>query len=157
MLVTSFNLKKYILSIALPLAVGGAAAFITSGKTDIYAALQKPILSPPAIVFPIVWTILYILIGTAEYFAKQNPKYKNSNARKWYFIQLGLNFLWPIVFFGFEAIRPAVLFIFLLWIAALITLWEFLKMNKWAGYLFIPYILWISFAAYLNTAMAVLN
>ncbi|MBQ8533850.1 MAG: tryptophan-rich sensory protein [Clostridia bacterium] len=157
MLVKSFNLKKYILSIALPLAVGGAAAFITAGKMDIYSTLNQPFLAPPAWLFPVVWTILYILIGTAEYFAKQNPRYKNSNARKWYLLQLGLNFLWPIVFFGFSAYKPAVLFIFLLWAAAVMTLWEFFKIDKTAAYLFIPYILWISFAAYLNTAIAVIN
>lgn len=157
MLVKSFNLKKYLISVAVPLIVGLAASFITSGKQDIYEDLTKPLLSPPAFLFPIVWTVLYILIGTAEYFAAQNPGYKGSNAKNWYYIQLALNFIWPIVFFGFEAIKPAVLFIVLLWVASVITLWEFLKMSKTAAMLFIPYILWVSFASYLNVSLAVLN
>ena len=154
-----FKWKTLIISITLPLLVGFLSALISrDGMTD-FNYLDKPPLSPPPVLFPIVWTLLYILMGISFYLVLRNPADLASKreALKLYFISLFLNFLWSPVFFGLGAYWVALLLLGALYYFVIATAVAFFKIAKPAGLLFIPYILWLSFAAYLNLAIAFLN
>ncbi len=154
------NLKRLLIAIAIPEAVGGLAALISGNIGQMYQNYNKPPLSPPGILFPIVWVLLYALMGIASYLVYEEGTNKGNakqNALLFYAIQLGLNFLWPIVFFRFEAYTAAVVVILLLDIFVIITALKFKKLYEPAFYLMIPYILWLLFATYLNIGVAVLN
>lgn len=148
--------KKLALCIALPLAVGGASAFLTRGGMETFKTLDKPALSPPGWLFPVVWTILYILMGIASYIVLEADALKKS-ALTFYGIQLVFNFFWPIIFFNLECYLFAFIWLVLLWIFIFITLIMFYKISKPAGYLLIPYLLWVTFAGYLNLFIYFLN
>ena len=154
------NLKRLLIAIAIPEAVGGLSALLSGNMGQMYQNYNKPPLSPPGIVFPIVWVLLYALMGIASYLVYEEGTNKGNAKHKallFYAIQLGLNFLWSIVFFRFEAYTAAVVVIVLLDIFAIITALMFKKLYKPAFYLMIPYILWLLFATYLNIGVAVLN
>lgn len=149
------KIKIYIKSILIPVIVGGIVGFIISGSMD-YNNLQKPFLAPAGIVFPIVWTILYILMGISYGILKSNNL--NDKKVKWiYYIQLFVNSLWSIFFFTFKWRLFAFIWIILLAILVIIMIKEFYKKNKIAGILQIPYILWVLFASYLNISTYILN
>lgn len=159
--VKNLKIKKLTLAIciAIPLLVGGLSALLTMEGMKSFEIINKPPLSPPRIVFPIVWTTLYILMGIASYLvytAKISDNRKTS-ALTFYGVQLVFNFFWSIIFFNMEAYLFA--FIWLLAMIALIvvTTVKFYGINKWAGYLMIPYIVWCVIAAYLNFGVYVLN
>ena len=150
--------KKLIVCIAIPLAAGGIAALLTMNSMQTFAELDKPPLSPPAWLFPVVWTILYTLMGIASYIVATSDKtYRARSALTVYGIQLAFNFLWSIVFFNLEAYWFAFVWLVLLWVLILITTVLFYRISKTAGYLFIPYLIWVTFAGYLNFAIAMLN
>ena len=109
--------------------------------------------------FPIVWGILYILMGTASYiiYSSDAPEISKKKALGLYLVQLGLNFLWPILFFTFGLCTAAAVLIVILWVLILLTLLYFYRISKNAGYLIIPYLLWVTFAAYLNIAICIIN
>lgn len=149
------KIKIYIKTILIPVIVGGIAGLIISGSMD-YNDLQKPFLSPPSIVFPIVWTILYILMGVAYGILKSN----NLTDRKVnlvYYIQLFVNSLWSIFFFLLKWRLFAFIWIILLAALVITMIKEFYKKNKIAGIIQIPYILWVLFASYLNLSIYLLN
>lgn len=149
------KIKIYIKSILVPVIVGGIVGFIISGSMD-YNNLQKPFLAPAGIVFPIVWTILYSLMGISYGILKSNNL--NDKKIKWiYYIQLFVNSLWSIFFFTFKWRLFAFIWIILLAILVIIMIKEFYKKNKIAGILQIPYILWVLFASYLNISTYILN
>lgn len=148
--------KKLIFCIALPLLVGGLSALLTQNSMQTFDAVTKPPLSPPALLFPIVWTILYILIGIASYLVLVSEK-PNNIALIIYGIQLFFNFFWSIIFFNMEAYLFAFIWLVLLWILILATTILFYKISKVAGYMMIPYLLWVTFAGYLNLAIYILN
>ena len=152
------NLKKRLICLAIPLAVGGLAALL-SGGMDSYKVLNQPPLSPPGWVFPIVWTILYLLMGEASYRVLTSGKEKADiqKALIAYGVQLFLNFLWPLVFFGGQLYLTAFIILILLWIAIFITMRLFSKVDETAGDLLIPYLLWVTFAGYLNLGVFLLN
>ncbi len=154
---SNINKKSLIVNLAIPLAVGGISALITSDGFKNYAAVNKPMLSPPAVVFPIVWTILYILMGISSYLVYERKDHDNKRALIFYAIQLFFNFMWPIFFFGFEAYLFSFIWLVLLWLFELATLISFYRTNKTAGLLQIPYQLWLTFAGYLNLAVYLLN
>ena len=147
--------KLYAKSILFPVILGGIVGFIISGSMD-YKTLEKPFLSPPSIVFPIVWTILYVLMGVSYGLLKdQNLIDKSIN--KIYISQLVVNLLWPIVFFVFKLRLYAFAVIVLLAILVSIMIYKFYSKNKIAGLLQIPYLLWTLFATYLNFGIYLLN
>lgn len=124
---------------------------------EIYKYLDKPSLSPPAIVFPIVWTILYILMGVSSYLIYESNSEKKDNALIIYGIQLVLNFFWTIIFFLLNLRLLAFIWIIILLIFVVLMIVSFYKINKKAAYLQIPYLLWVIFATYLNYMLYILN
>lgn len=148
--------KKLILCIAIPLAVGGLSALLTRGSMETFQSLNKPTLSPPGWLFPIVWTILYILMGIASYLVLTSEK-TNHSALTVYGIQLVFNFFWSIIFFNLEAYLFSFIWLVILWILIFITMILFFGISEPAGYLLLPYLLWVTFAGYLNFYIYLLN
>ncbi len=153
------NWKKLIICLAIPLGVGGLSAWLTRGTMDMYAACEKPSLSPPGWIFPIVWTILYLLMGWASYLVLESSgaQEQKNQALTLYGLQLGLNFLWPLVFFRAGELLAAFGVLVLLWAAIYLTIRSFSKLRELAGDLLLPYLLWVSFAGYLNLGIYLLN
>ena len=145
----------YAKSILIPILIGALVGLITSGFMD-YDMLQKPFLAPPSAVFPIVWTILYILMGVSYGILKSNNL--TDEEIDWiYYVQLVVNALWSFIFFIFEWRLFAFIWIFLLIALVITMIKKFYDKNKIAGFLQIPYLLWIIFAAYLNLGFYILN
>lgn len=150
--------KRFLLSVAIPLLVGGIAGFLTRTGTMAYAAMTKPSLSPPAIVFPIVWTVLYTLMGISYYLINETPESALlAKANSLYFYQLIVNFLWSFFFFGFEWYFFSFLWILFLWVLVAYMIKSFASVSKVAAYINIPYLVWLTFAAYLNLGVWQLN
>lgn len=151
--------KTLALSIALPLLVGAVAGLLTRNAMMDFEVLNKPPLSPPGWLFPVVWTILYILMGISAYLIKvsdASPEEK-SNALMIYNYQLIVNFLWSIFFFNFGWYLFSFFWILLLWVLIILMIRSFDKISQTAAYLNIPYLLWVTFAAYLNFGIWWLN
>ena len=147
------------LSLLIPLAVGGFSAFLTRDGMAYFKIVLKPPLSPPAWLFPVVWTILYVMLGAACYLvwvSGVSPA-RRDRALTVYGVGLALNFLWPIVFFTMRFYFTAFLLLLLLWALAVVTALLFSCIEEKAGKLLIPYIIWLTFAAYLNIGVWVLN
>ena len=153
------NYKLLILCIVSPLAVGSSAGFITKDSMETFNMLNKPSLSPPGIVFPIVWSILYILMGIASYLVITTGSGNNKvkEALVYYGLQLLFNFLWSIWFFSFGWYLFAFIWLLLLWVLIFNTMASFYDINKTSAYLLIPYLLWVTFAGYLNFAVYLMN
>lgn len=149
------NFKIYLKSILVPVIVGGAVSFLISGFMD-YSSLQKPFLSPPSIVFPIVWSILYVLMGISYGILKQNSQ-ADIKTDIIYYLQLFVNALWSIFFFIFKWRLFSFIWIILLAILVLWMIINFYSKNKIAGIIQIPYLLWVLFASYLNLFIYLLN
>ena len=152
------KLKVYGLFILITEAVGTVAGLLTTLGMEKYSAVEKPALTPPEIVFPIVWTILYALmaVGAARVWLTEESEEKDKGL-KLYVVQLGMNFLWSILFFNFQAYSFSFFWLLgLLLVIVLMTL-TFYKSDRIAAYLQIPYILWVSFAGYLNFMVWLLN
>ncbi len=145
----------FIKSILVPLVLGGIVGFILSKSMD-YDSLIQPPLAPPAILFPIVWTILYILMGVSYGILKVNEKV-DTKVSLIYYLQLIVNLLWPIAFFVFKWRLFAFFWIILLLVLVVVMTVSFYKRNKLAGILQLPYIFWTIFATYLNLAIYILN
>lgn len=152
--------KNYIVSIVIALAVGGVSALLTSGNMDLYSEITKPPLAPPSILFPIVWTLLYVLMGVSAalvYNEKEAQPDEVKSALTVYGINLFLNFFWSIIFFNMRAFLFSFIWLVALWIVILIMIIKFYKIKPIAGILQIPYLLWVTFAGYLNLAIFLLN
>lgn len=153
------NCKLFAVCIVIPLAVGALASLLTSQSMEIFGNLNKPILSPPGFLFPIVWTLLYLLMGISSYLilTSGQDKKKITDALIPYALQLFFNFFWSIWFFNLEWYLFA--FIWLLVLLALIyqTILRFYEISKIAAYLLLPYLLWVIFAGYLNLSIYLLN
>jgi len=151
--------KLLILCILIPLAVGGIAGLISRDSMKIFTTLNKPAISPPGWLFPIVWTILYILMGIASYLVLTSGAQhkKISDAIKVYGIQLFFNFFWTILFFNFELYFISFVWLVLLWVLIVITMIMFYRVSVPSAYLLIPYLLWVTFAGYLNISIALMN
>lgn len=145
----------YIKSVLFSVIVGGIVGVIISGSID-YNILEKPFLSPPSISFPIIWTILYILMGLS-YGILKNNSLDNSETKVIYYLQLFVNALWPIIFFTLKWRLFAFIWIIILDILVIAMIFIFYKKNKLSGILQIPYLLWLLFASYLNISIYLLN
>lgn len=121
-----------------------------------YHDLVKPTLSPPGIVFPIVWTIIYLLIGISYTLLKEKGKIPRET-KQLYYMQLVFNYLWTFIFFVFRLRLLSVLWIIILDVLVIIMTYQFYKQNKLSGILLIPYVLWLLFATYLNISIYFLN
>ena len=151
--------KIYGLFIAGTEAVGALSGFLTRNGTKPYQVqVVKPPLNPPAVVFPVVWGILYALMGAGAARVWMRPPSKARTNGLWiFFVQLAVNFLWSIIFFKAELLWGGVAVIVLLLILIAVMLTLFYKLDKVATFINIPYLLWVLFAAYLNIATAVIN
>ena len=143
--------KVYGISIALSLVIGGLSALFTMMGMEDYRLAEKPALTPPEIVFPIVWTILYTLMGisAARVWIASEDKGSNGGLML-YAIQLVVNFFWSIIFFTLQAYGFAFFWLLFLWLLVLLMIISFSKTDKLAAYLQVPYLLWLTFAGYLN-------
>ncbi len=152
------NVKQLIIAIAIPLLTGGVSALL-SRNMDAFKMLNKPPLSPPGWLFPIAWTVLYTLMGIASYLVYTSSADKNKirNAITCYGVQLFFNFCWSIIFFTFEAYLVALIWLIILWVLILCTIFKFYDISKTAAYFLISYILWVTFALYLNAGIWWLN
>ncbi len=153
------NWKKLIIAVAIPLAVGCLAALLTSNSQEVFATVNKPALAPPAWLFPVAWTILYVLMGIASYRIWQSVTTyeKRKQALFLYGVQLFFNFFWSIIFFNLQEYFFAFVWIIALWLMIFLTYQQFRQIDKIAGWLLIPYLVWVLFAAYLNFGIFVLN
>lgn len=150
-----FNLKIYLKSILTPVILGTIISFLISGSID-YDTLQHPVLSPPSVIFPIVWSILYILMGFS-YGILKNNNLNDSKIDSIYYLQLIVNLLWPIIFFVLKLRLLAFFWIVFLIILVINMIIQFYKKNILSGILQIPYLIWLLFATYLNLAVYLLN
>ena len=151
------NIKTFIISLLIPLLTGGLAGLLTSKSMVIYKHLNLPPLSPPGFIFPIVWTILYILMGIGAYFIIISNSSTRTEALRTYALQLVLNFLWTIVFFNMRNFLLAFMILIALWALIIKMIITFKNIKPIAGYLQIPYLLWVTFAGYLNFMVFILN
>ena len=155
------KLNKWLLikCITIPLAVGALAGILSGGGMRKFAELNKPSLSPPGWLFPVVWTVLYLLMGISSYLICTSGAEKKeiTEAITLYFYQLVVNFLWPIFFFNFGWYLFSFFWLLLLWVMIVLLIKSFGQISKLAAYLLVPYLLWVSFAGYLNLGIWWLN
>lgn len=153
------NFKRLAACIAAPLAVGGLAAVLTKDNMVMFELINKPPLSPPGWLFPVAWTILYILMGLASYWAfSANASEKAKRAGLLYYaLSLALNFAWPILFFNYDKYLIAFITLLFMWLFILLATVQFGKADKRAALAMLPYLLWTSFAGYLNLGVYLLN
>lgn len=148
---------KLVIAIIIPLAIGGISALLTMNSMKEFETLNQPPLSPPSIVFPIVWTILYILMGIASYMIYKEHTDESEKLLILYGIQLVFNFLWSPIFFNFKAYWFALFWLLIMCGIILVWIIKSEKVNKNIKWLLIPYLLWCLFALYLNLGVAILN
>lgn len=153
------NIKNLVLSIVLPVAVGLLARAFTRNSSGIYSALLKPVLAPPAWVFGVVWPVLYVLMGIAAFLVMQAVTFDTQKSRAmWlYYIQLIVNFFWPLIFFNLQMYGFAFLWLLILLLLVIMTALAFYNVRRIAGWLLVAYIAWLSFAGYLNYMVWMLN
>ena len=154
------KLKPYLISIFIALGIGSLSAFLIRDNVYIYDLLRKPPLAPPAILFPIVWIPLYILMGiSCARVCQQKAVYPDEvfDAMLSYIFQLIFNFLWPVIFFNMHTFLFAFIWIVVLWAGILKMIFKFSRIDTTAAYLQIPYLLWVTFAGYLNFMIYLMN
>lgn len=152
--------KRLIILLAIPLLVGGLSSLLTGNDmSSMYTSIEQPPLSPPSALFPIMWTILYILMGVSSYLVSgtEVPTRKRNVALTIYGAQLVVNFFWSILFFRMQLILFSFFWIVLLWILVLIMILVFGRISKAAAWLQVPYLIWLTIAAYLNIGIYLLN
>ena len=153
------NWKTYLFWILLAEGIGGWAGFLTRKGTKLYQqSMMKPPLSPPGIVFPIVWSILYALMGIGAARIRLAPESKaRHRALNVFIAQLIVNFFWSLIFFNAQAYGFALIWLLLLWVLVICMILAFYRVDPKAALLQIPYLLWVTFAAYLNWGVWQLN
>jgi len=149
------KIKTYIVSILVPLVLGAIVGLLTSGSMN-YDNLVKPVLAPPALLFPIAWSILYALMGIS-YGMLEVRGLHDTDTKAVYYAQLLVNLLWPVLFFVLKWRLFAFIWIVVLDILVIIMAVRFYKRHKTAGLLQLPYCAWVIFASYLNLSMYLLN
>ena len=155
--------KQFIICIALPLATGALSSFLTKDDMAALRDAEKPALYPPEFIFPVVWTVLFLLMGIASYRIirahKKNDTavYRVRIAIAYYILQLAVNFFWPFAFFHYQAYWLAFAVLVVLVYVVLRTYHTFSAIDRFAGYYLLPYLVWLAFAGYLNMAIAMMN
>jgi tryptophan-rich sensory protein len=139
--------------------IGALSAILSGGTSGFFEKYQSPPLMPPKWIFPVVWAILYAIMGISAYLIHSSDADPHSKKRAMnaFWAQLAVNFIWSIVFFGYEQLWLSVVVIYVLLILIIVMIIRFRKINYLAGNMNIPYLIWVMFAAYLNTAIAVIN
>lgn len=150
------NIQKLGISLLFPLIIGISSAILTRDAMQTFEQISKPPLSPPGILFPIVWTILYLLMGLSFYLVWSSGGL-TKRALFFYSAQLFFNFFWSIWFFGQGWYLFSFVWLLILWILILGTILSFYKINRIAAWLLLPYLLWVAFAGYLNFSIYLLN
>ena len=157
-MVLSVRMKSLIKNLAIPLIVGALAGFLTSGDVkEFMATAKQPFFAPPGWLFPVVWTILYALMGFAAYVIENTASPRKSKALTIYYIQLSFNFVWSFIFFSSGNYLFAFIWIIALWLLIIATILEFKMIKNRAAYILIPYLIWVTFAAVLNFSIYLLN
>lgn len=153
------NWKTYGLFFLFTQAVGGLSGWLTRDGAQMYNTyVEKPPLSPPSVVFPVVWVILFTLMAVGAARVRLSPPTpERTRALSLYFLQLAVNFSWSLVFFNLQNFALALLVLAVLWILILMMLLAFRRADPLAAWLQVPYLLWVTFAGYLNTAVWLLN
>ena len=150
--------KTLLTCLAVPLGVGSVSGFLTQGSMDAFEKLNQPPLAPPGWVFPVVWTGLFAMMGTASYLIARLPESEEKKkALTLYGIQLAVTFLWPVFFFNAGWYLFSFAWLLLLWYLVYLCTKAFYHLSEKAGYLMIPYLVWLTFAGYLNFAIFLLN
>ena len=151
--------KPYVFSAGIALLIGALSGLLSRGGMMAYElTVMKPVLTPPGWLFPVVWSILYILMGISSakiWLADDSPERKKS--LNLYVAQLIVNFFWSLIFFNAQAFGLAVIWLLLLWILVFLMIRQFYKVDKQAALLQIPYLIWLTFAAYLSSGVWLLN
>ena len=147
--------KVYLKSILVPVILGGLVGIFISQFMD-YSSLNKPPFAPPVIVFPIVWTILYVLMGVSYGILKYN-NLVDEKINRIYYLQLFVNLLWPIFFFAFKWRLFSIIWIIFLVVLVAVMIYRFYQKNKASALIQIPYLLWTIFATCLNIGFYLLN
>lgn len=139
--------------------IGAVSALLAGSFSDFFNKYEEPPLLPPGWLFPVVWTILYAVMGYSAYLVTHSygETAQKKTALTIYWAQLALNFMWSIIFFRFEALWLAFVVIMALWVMIIAMILSFRKISPLAAYINIPYLLWVTFAAYLNLATAIIN
>ncbi len=154
------KIKPYVISVAIALAVGGLSALLTKNNMNVYSGLNQPALAPPAFLFPIVWSILFVLMGISSaivYLKRDDNRDEVNSALVIYALQLIVNFFWSIIFFNMQAYLFAFIWLLVLIVLIVMMMLQFGKISPVAAYLQIPYLLWVVFAGYLNIMIYILN
>jgi translocator protein len=153
------EIKKLIISCLAVLGAGFASSVFVTHTSGWYEALKKPVFTPPGWVFGPVWTVLYLLMGTALFLVwrKGFSNAAGKTALAAFILQMIFNVIWTPIFFGFKQPLIALGVIFMLWLAVITTIQSFWKVSRTAGILLLPYIIWVSFAAILNGGIYMLN
>ncbi len=151
------NIKKLISYIVITLLVGSFFTLFIMDSFNIYNTMDNPFLSPNKIVFPIVWSVLYILMGISLYIVSESKYLNKDKSYLLYILQLLVNSVWPLFFFKFRLFFVSFLIVLLLIYLVIKLILEFYKINKLAAYLQIPYLLWLIFASYLSLGVFLLN
>ena len=154
------KIKPYVFGIAIALGVGGLSSLLTKDNMQIYEQINKSALAPPMILFPIVWGILFVLMGISSaivYEKRETDKEASQEALKVYALQLAVNFFWTIIFFNMQAYLFAFIWLIVLWVLIILMIIKFKKISPTAAYLQIPYLLWVTFAGYLTLMIYLLN
>lgn len=159
MRVNEHTWKPYAVWVLFTEAVGALAGWLARDGARLYAqTAAQPPLSPPAVVFPIVWAVLYALMGIGAARVYLTPPSRLRSQGLWlYFLQLAVNFVWPLLFFGLQAYGPALVWLVILWGLIWGMLLAFRRADPLAGWLQAPYLLWVSFATCLNWGVWRLN
>lgn len=153
------SIVTLIIALAIPLLVGGVSAALSAKGMASYGTMIKPPLSPPAWVFSVAWTILYLMMGFSSYMiiASDAEPRKKTMALIIYIVQLFMNFMWSIIFFNGKLYLAAFIWLIVMWLIVIFCAFRFYGINRGAAYLLVPYIMWLTFAAYLNLGAYILD
>ena len=155
------SFKNIAVAIAIPLLVGGISSLISSGAMSAFAGMNKPPLSPPGWLFPVAWTALYVCMGLASFFIFMSGREETRRTRRTALVlyagQLVLNFIWSPIFFNAGLYYPALVVLIVLWLLVAALFFLSAHLDKRASVLLVPYLLWLSFAGYLNAMIPLLN
>ncbi len=151
--------KLLVICLLIPLAVGALSAALTRDGIAAFDRISKPALTPPPVVFIVVWTLLYLSMGLASYLVitSKAPQIKTDAALRTYGVQLAFNFFWSVFFFGMSAYLFSFVWLIALWISIAVNISAFAKISRPAAIILVPYLLWVTFAGYLNFSVYLMN